>query len=188
VPSAEAREAVGPTTAAGPLQAPEPAPERSTPAPDPAAVAANEALSQAVRALESAIEESRRAQLEERRRWLWGALEIALALARRVLERELAIDPAALRPLIERALELLADSGPVEVALAPASLAVLESDLARPEGGPHGGSQLRFRADPNRGAGEARVRAESARVEVRLDSLLEMLRQELVPEWEKPLA
>ncbi|MDM0014769.1 flagellar assembly protein FliH [Variovorax sp. J22P168] len=59
-----------------------------------------------------------------------GTLEIACALARQVLRRELAIDPKALEPVVHEALSLLlADGRSATVRLAPADFDVLDEAL-----------------------------------------------------------
>lgn len=59
-----------------------------------------------------------------------GTLEIACALARQVLRRELAVDPKALEPVVHEALSLLlADGRSATVRLAPADFEVLDEAL-----------------------------------------------------------
>ena len=144
-------------------------------------------LREAVQALESAAAELHQAQREENRRWLWGALDVAVALAKRVLERELSLDPAVLHPLLERAVELLGESEPIEIALGPAALALLEDDAADPLESLRQRDDVRFVPDRTLGVGEASVNNGASSVELRLDVLLSMLRDELVPEWEAEL-
>lgn len=155
------------------------APEPEVLAPDPGPViAAVEALEQGL----AALGETRR---EESRRYLWGALDVAVALAERILERELSLHPSSLHPLVERAIERLDQPDTVEIALAPDALAladeVADADLS-PLETRHG---VKFVADPELMCGEARVVAGPSSVDLRLQSLLSMLREELVPDWEQ---
>jgi len=178
-PEAPAAEPQTVEAAAQPVEAEPPAQETAAQCgPDPRELA----LDAAVEALASAAESLRDARREEAEHCMRGALDVALALARRVLERELSVDPSALLPLVERAVELLAEARPLRVALAPEALEVLES---RPE--PLAAlpkDQIELVADPALARSEARVRGGASRIEVRLDSVLGMLRDELVPLWE----
>jgi hypothetical protein len=165
-----------------PLESLEPVAQTVPPppvAPDPTPVL------EAVAAFESAALQLREQQREEHRRWLWGALDVSVALAERVLERELSIDPAALHPLLERALELIGEDEPIEVALAPAGLESLGGALNETIEGLRERCGVSLLSDSRLAAGEARVSSGASRVELRVETLLSMLRDELVPQWEQ---
>lgn len=137
----------------------------------------------ALEALQQAAEELRASQVSQLEVWSSAALEAGLILARRVLERELSIDPQALMPLITRAVASLEGDEPVEVFLHPADLERLEQSDA-PEILTADAVTLRARAALARG--QASVSNRSSRVAVTIDALLESLHEECLAGWELP--
>jgi len=139
-----------------------------------------EALGRAVAALEqagAALGELRRGYLRSQRRAL---VELALAVAGRLVRRELSSDPEALAGAVERALEELDPDGeePVSLHLAPAERTLLERDPAIWERltGVHG---LRVEEDERLEAGDVRLRAGRSQVDARVDELLRRVREAL---------
>ena len=116
---------------------------------------------------------------------MWGALDLGVALAKRILERELSLDPEALHPLLERALEHLDGAGPSEVRLAPEDLQRSREMAGEVLSRLGSREDVTFAADPQLAPGEACVQAGASSVDLRLDSLLSTLREELVPVWEQ---
>ncbi len=143
-----------------------------------------------------ALESAQRAFAEERRGYLRAQrsalVELALELASRILDRELAADPDAWVALVERALDALppavpsapADDGPT-IRLAAADHAGLGAGegeaLARLAA--HG----RVVADPELEPGDVRVEAGAARVDARRELLLANLREVLTTAADAPL-
>ena len=110
-----------------------------------------------------------------------GIVELALAIAGHVLERELSADPAAFAALVERALqELMVPSG-ARIALSPADLERVQSAAAEPCRALAECWSAELVADATLAAGEARVEAGEAQVDLRLESLLARVRAELAP-------
>jgi flagellar assembly protein FliH len=81
-----------------------------------------QALAGAAHALE-AVRASYREEMEE------AVYALAVAVAQQVVQREIATDPAIVRDLVRRALELLPLDGATEVRLHPADLAALHGEL-----------------------------------------------------------
>ena len=130
------------------------------------------ALEQAVRALD----DERRADLRAQREMV---IELALAVARRILEREVAARLDDLEPLLERAIPLLAQAGPIVLFLAPGDLETLRS------GGAPAIEELAGRAlegvvaDEELRPGDARLSAGNAGVDARVHTILAQFRAEL---------
>jgi flagellar assembly protein FliH len=103
---------------------------------------------------------------------------IATALAQRLLQRELALDPTVVRDLVRRALEAVPLEGTLEVRVHPADLAALGHDL---ELYAPGGRRLELRWVPDPGIGrggfmiETPLRVVDGRVEKVLEAALERL-------------
>jgi flagellar assembly protein FliH len=138
-----------------------------------------EALESAQAALTRAartLDDERRGTLQAQRETV---IELALAVARRILEREVSAGLDGLEPLLERALALLGKSGPVVLYLAPADLETLRA------GGAPALEQLGekvlagIEADPELRPGDARLSAGSAGVDASVDTILAHFRSEL---------
>jgi flagellar assembly protein FliH len=136
-------------------------------------------IGSAVTALEAAAEELARITAEERAALRAAVIELALALAGRLVTRELRGDCEALAPLVGDALALLPRSEGLRLALSPA-------DAGRVQEG-HAPALERLRsewraelvADAAVAAGEARVQGGAASVDVRVEAILERFREGL---------
>ena len=94
-------------------------------------------------------------------------LEMAVALARQVVRRELAIDPQALLPVVREALgQLIADGRPATVRLNPQDLEELRATLQKE----HAGSPIAWVADGGITAGGCQVDSAGAVVDGRLET------------------
>jgi flagellar assembly protein FliH len=146
---------------------------------------------QEARQLETAIvalESAERAFAAERRDYLRAQrralVELAIAIAERILMRELRADPAALVALVERAIDALPEASRDEgVAL---HLAPSDHDaLAHGEGDAVArlaqGGAVRIVSDPDLAPGDARVRAGATTLDARRAVLLERVREALAP-------
>lgn len=138
-----------------------------------------ESLERALQAVEAAAESLaalRREYLAVHRRHV---VDLAVAIAERILARAVHEDPEALESLIERGMALLADEEPVCVRLSAQDLAALEAGaaprLARLASGPG----VRFESDPGLEPGDVCVTGEKACVDARLGELLRRIRVEL---------
>ncbi len=108
-----------------------------------------------------------------------AVVELAFAIAERLLGRTLETNRESIVALLERALPLLGRADGIRVALAPRDLETMQTAegaaLARWVES-HG---LAVEADPALSIGEARLFAARTRVEVRLGELLRRLREEI---------
>lgn len=142
-----------------------------------------QALQNAVTAFDASVLEARQVIAREQRAWLQGALDLAVALAERILERELAIDPDALHPLIARAAELVGEGGALTVALPEETYALLEAEMPGRLESLQRDREVHFRPDAGLSAGESRVSSGASEVEVGVQSMLAQLRDELREVW-----
>lgn len=136
-----------------------------------------EALESAGRALAGAareLEELRRTYLLEHRR---AILELATAIAERLVAHELRVNEAALQAWIERALARAAGEGPLELRVAPRDLETVERGLGARIGALPGA--LRLHADAELSPGDARVAAGPSEVDARVREVIARLREAL---------
>jgi flagellar biosynthesis/type III secretory pathway protein FliH len=143
-----------------------------------------EALRAAVAGFDLAVEEAGRIANLQQRRWLNDALEFGFALARHVLERELTLDPEAFHPLVERAADLLRPGIPLEVALPSQSFALAKTHASEPLEAIRRKHEVTFREDSSLGVDEARVSGGASSVDVGIERMLALLRDELSTDWE----
>ena len=107
------------------------------------------------------------------------ALEMALLIARRILETELTVGPAALSALIRSAIRRLGESRRILVRLCPADAAAVE---AAGDAGALGGlsiARVEVRADASLSPGDCIVDGEQGTVDGRLTTRLEEVRRTL---------
>lgn len=138
-----------------------------------------EALQSAEKALSraaSALDDERRGSLRAQRETV---IELALVVARRILEHEVSARLDDLEPLLERALALLARKGPVVLYLAPGDLETLRAGGAPALERLAGDAVERIEADPGLRPGDARISAGSAGVDASIDTILSQFRGEL---------
>jgi len=132
----------------------------------------------------AALERAARLLAEQRDAWLHAqrtaVVELALAIAGRIVEREIAADPRRLAELVGRAIRRLEPGAPVVVQLARADLSVASgrrpalAALAADEA-------VRLEAAADLGSGEARVRSDATTIDATLTGLLARFREELLP-------
>lgn len=137
------------------------------------------ALQSAVLALQeaaSSVSVLRRGYLEDNRRML---VEIAMAVAEKLLRTRIEQDPDALAGIVEQALGQLGDLAPVQLRLATCDHEALQSGHARVLEELASRHDLRVEADPRLAAGDVRVLAERTEVNARLGEVLRRIREEL---------
>lgn len=138
-----------------------------------------EALRATVRAFTAAASElaaARRSYLLENRHVV---VELACAIAERVLGAPPATDRAALTALVGRALELFPNDEPLALHLAPADRAIVEAGLAEEMARLGREGRVRVVEDATLAPGEARVLGRSSDVRAAVAEVLERLRAEL---------
>lgn len=138
-------------------------------------------LAGAVRAAEAALDELREGEV----RWT-GTIEenvcaLAVAVARRILERELGDDGEGVAELVRAALSEFPVDQPVRIRVHPADLAVITS-LRDGEGkpvSPAGTREAHWMADPQVGRGGCLVEGRERIVDGRVDAALERVYRRL---------
>ncbi|MCG8590752.1 MAG: hypothetical protein MJE66_15785, partial [Proteobacteria bacterium] len=112
-------------------------------------------------------------------------IDLAAAMAERIVRRELTLDREALSAAVGRTLEALPEGGAVEVSLAPSDLETVQ----RGEGSewmPDWGRHATFRADETLQPGDMRAVATQTRVDARVVDLVARLCEELEDVIEAP--
>jgi len=106
---------------------------------------------------------------------------LALAVARKIIQREVTADPAVLRELVDRALELIPLEPHLEVRLHPDDLSVLQGGPSAPEADGKG-TAIKWLGDPTIERGgfvvESPLRIVDGRTDVALRGLSERLEYE----------
>lgn len=103
----------------------------------------------------------------------WDALEIGLMVARRILEREVSVDPAAHVDLIRSAIRRVGESRVLTVRVCPADLRRLEQPDARARLDSLAVARVEWVADATLAPGDCIVDGELARIDGRLAARLE---------------
>lgn len=138
-----------------------------------------EPVERAVRALGDALEQLREVHRDESGALADAIVELALAVASRIVSTELRENAEALAPLIQEALQALGTEETVEIVLA-------NDDAERVREGAlpalerlRDGWQAELVADPALRPGEALVRSGATSVDLRVAAILERFRSEL---------
>jgi len=105
-----------------------------------------------------------------------NALEIAVLLARRILEDELKSNPEALRGLVRSAVRRLGDVHKVTVHLSPTDVEAVNGVAGEAPLGGLGIAKIEVVADTNLTHGDCVVESDAAKVDGRLGTRLEELR------------
>lgn len=135
------------------------------------AARAEEKLTSAVLALQSVAESisaSRRQHLQELDANLCA---LALAVAKRIVLREITTDPSIVRDWVRRALELVGPDAPIDVRLNPIDLELLEGELSQRSDGEEI-PDIRWGADPELERGSFFVEGVHRIVDGRMDEAL----------------
>lgn len=138
-----------------------------------------EALTRAAEALAGATEQLfalQRGSLAAQRS---AVVELALAIAERILHRNLRADAGALEALVEHAAASLADEGPLQLQLSEADLAIVAEERAPRLAALRAAGELALSPSTDLQPGEFRLQAGSAEVDGRIDSLLGIVREGL---------
>ncbi len=134
---------------------------------------ATEALEEAARSIDSL---RRNYLLEERRQ----AVEVAIAIAERILGRAIEADLDALTPVIERALQGLPESGKIDLRMSTADCDTLARGDATQLAALLESHAVTLQPDATLSSGDARVLVGRTHVDVRREELLRRVREELL--------
>ncbi len=103
-------------------------------------------------------------------------VELALAIARRVLHREVSLDADLLVAMIRVALDRLSEAGQVTIRLHPAEYEA----VSHARSGPLAGEHVSFVADPRVGRGGCRVESDYGSVEAGVDAQIQEIGRALL--------
>lgn len=134
------------------------------------------ALRRAIAALDDAaiaLSRNRRSQLIESRR---AIVDLAGAMAERIVARTLALDRSALAALVGEAIESFEPAESLVVALSPSDLEVVQLALSREAGAVPPGRALRFEADASLEPSCARISGRSGDARAAMDLALARIR------------
>jgi len=140
---------------------------------------AHQRVSSAVGALERARAELARVTLEEREALRTAVVELALALAGRLVARELRDDCETLAPLVEEALTLLPASEEMTFALSNTDAERVKDGQAPELERLRSEWSVELVADPTLAPGEVVVRSGAASVDLRIETVLKRFREGL---------
>ncbi len=106
-------------------------------------------------------------------------VDLSLAIAGKLVGREIASDPEVLVGIVGAALALIEEPAPTVVRLAPVDLAAIETGDAPAFGSLRSGGDLEFVADELLEPGDVRVSAGLVEVDARLAGILARVREQL---------
>lgn len=148
---------------------------------------AEERLGEHLKATLPALEKAVNDVIREKQRWLaeWeqSAVRLALAVAERILRRQLACDPEAARDLIASALQLAAGEPHVDVRMHPddvAHLGNLVEEIAKTFANC---GRLELRPDPGVSRGGCIVETRHGTIDARLETQLDRIASELLHQF-----
>lgn len=107
------------------------------------------------------------------------SVELAIAIAERLVRRELALDPAPLLEIVGRALEALPEEKKLRIELASEDVALLQQGLASELESLTASTGAIIDASPELRAGDVRVLGEHGAVDARIPTLLGRVREGL---------
>ena len=130
-------------------------------------------------ALHSVVSELESARGEWHAHWRESAIGLAVAIAEKIVRRELREDPTISQAWLAEALELAAGASDITVRVAPADLEHLRSHAATLAASMAGIGEARFVADPTIEAGGCRVETRHGSIDEQLKTQLDRLSEEL---------
>lgn len=130
-------------------------------------------------ALHGAIEQVREAKQGWLRHWESAAVELATAIAGRLVRGELARRPELSTEWVREALELAAGAAEIAIHLNPADQQALGRQAAQLATAIHPAATTRVTPDATVGPGECRVTTEFGGVDLRIETQLERVKEEL---------
>lgn len=130
-------------------------------------------------ALRSVVAEISAARGEWLTHWRHSAIGLAIAIAEKIVRRELRDDPTISEQWLTEALELAAGASDITVRLAPSDLEHLRSHAERLAASMAGIGEAKFVADPSVDAGGCRVETRHGSIDQQLTTQLDRLFEEL---------
>jgi flagellar assembly protein FliH len=130
-------------------------------------------------ALQAAAQQIRDSQQSWLKQWESAAVELACAIAARLVRGELARRPEISLAWMREALELATGAGEIVIHLNPADHATLERQTAQLAASMHPTAKVRLAADATTSLGGCRVTTEFGTVDMQIEAQLERITQEL---------
>jgi flagellar assembly protein FliH len=149
-----------------------------------AAAAAQEQNAALARQLTSSLEDLTRVRAEMIRHTEKQMVQLALAVARRVVHREVSLDPSLLLAMMRAALDRLSEAARVTVRLNPADHQSAAAALAGGQGHDH----VTLTADPRVPRGGCRVESDFGDIDAGVDGQIEQVARALLGDDRNPAA
>jgi flagellar assembly protein FliH len=131
-------------------------------------------------ALRQAVEGIARAKSEWLAHWERSAIQVASAIAARLIRRELTHSPEIALALVREALELVGGAGDVQVRMHPDDVRQLGAEVERLSAELSRLGQTRLVADPNVTRGGCRVETRFGAIDQQFEAQLARIEQELL--------
>ena len=135
-----------------------------------------------VPAIQEAVVEVNREKVAWLKRWETDALKVAIAIAQKVIRRELEHDPQITLELVREALQLASGLGTLKVRLNPADHRALAGQLGGIVSEMRKLTPTEVLADDSISPGGCRVDTDYGEVDQQIETQLERIRTELMPE------
>lgn len=130
-------------------------------------------------ALQSVVSELQAARGEWHSHWRQSAIGLAVAIAEKIVRREISEDPTISQTWLAEALELAAGASDITVRVAPVDLDNLRSHAETLAASMAGIGEARFLGDPTVEAGGCRVETRHGSIDQQLKTQLDRLFEEL---------
>jgi flagellar assembly protein FliH len=130
-------------------------------------------------ALQAAAQQIRDSQQSWLKQWESAAVELACAIAARLVRGELARRPEISLAWVREALELATGAGEIVIHLNPTDHATLERQTAQLAASMHPTAKVRLAADATTSPGGCRVTTEFGTVDMQIEAQLKRITQEL---------
>ena len=130
-------------------------------------------------ALQGVVGELQRSKIEWVENWERGAVQLAAAIARRVVRRELQVEPAIGEQWVREALELTGGCGHIELHLNPQDLSTLGESAASLTATIESFAQVETVGDPAVEPGQCLVVTQFGQIDQRLETQLNRIEEEL---------
>jgi len=145
-----------------------------------------ESLRGLIETLEKSLESVARLRRDLLRDSRETSVELALAIAERLVRRQITLDPAPMIDVVKRAIEAMPDESKLRVALSSDDFEVLQLGLSEELAGFGAESGVVLEATAELGRGDVRVHGDRGGVDARLPSLLQRVREGLDALYELP--
>lgn len=131
-----------------------------------------------------ALEKAAKTLLAQRDDWLvrWeaSAIELAVAIAGKLVRDTLRVEPDRVRTMLREVLQLAAGQSQVTISLSPQDIEQLGADAAEIVRATSGCIDARLVADPTLGAGDCRIITQHGEIDARIDTMLDRVTAELL--------